>query len=118
MRTAAQRIAKYEARMQSTQIDPVLANINVQQMANFAIYELDFYPRQVKLRDILDTQVLLPSQYIRYEAFAGEMYALIRRSTGAAAVQEATVLVAKYTGPCPAPVLKAIALTVFGITVP
>jgi len=117
MRTAAQRIAKYNARMQSTQLDPVLVVMNEQQAANHTAHVLYFYPRQQALRDLLSGQGLTTTEMFAYEAYNGELYHLVRTgAVGTALVAEKEVLVAKYTaaGLTPA-LLQSIALTVWEI---
>lgn len=96
MRSAAQRIAAYNARMQSTLIDPALTAVNAQAQANYASYMADYYPYQVSLRAWLDTQAIGGAAAFIYEAFNNEMYSAYRRFSGTAFVTMATVLVDKY----------------------
>ena len=96
MRSAAQRIAAYNARMQSSQIDPTLTAQNALQMANFAAYIADWYPLQVTLRGWLDAQGFSGNIAFMYEALAGECYSVYRRFSGPSAIAEATILNAKY----------------------
>jgi len=114
MRTAAQRIAKFEARMQSSLIDPVLTAMHAQAVENHTAHVLFFYERQVALRDLLNAEGLTPTEMFKYEAYSNELYALVRRASGAAAIAEKDVLVAKYTAlGCQALLLASIALTVW-----
>ena len=53
MKTCQQRIAKYTARMVSSLIDPVLAQVNTKAATNFSTYVMDFYPNQLALRTLL-----------------------------------------------------------------
>jgi hypothetical protein len=119
MRTAAQRIAAYAARMQSSLIDPVLSAMNAQAKANFAAYANEFVPRQQQLRDLLDATGLTANKYLVYEAFNHEVYSAWRRLSGKSLVEEAKVLVAKYKGMGAVEAnLKAILQNVWGITIP
>jgi hypothetical protein len=116
MRTAAQRDAKYRARMQSTQIDPVLTAMQLLQAENHTAHVNYFYPRQVQCRGLLDAEGITPSEMFRYEAYNGELYSLVRRASGPAAITEKEVLVAKYTAlGCDAALLQSIALSVWEI---
>jgi len=120
MRTAAQRIAKYNARMQSTLLDPVLEVMHQQQAENHTAHVLYFYPRQQALRDLLSGQALTTTEMFAYEAYNGELYHLVLTGTvGTALVAEKEVLVAKYTAAGLEPtLLQSIALTVWEIPAP
>ena len=119
MRSAAQRIAAYDARMQSSQIDPTLSALNALQMANYAAYIADWYPKQVTLRGWLDAQGFSGSIAFMYEALAGECYAAHRRFSGPAAVAEGVLLKAKYLAlGLVALDISAMQLAVFGWIVP
>ena len=96
MRSAAQRIAAYDARMVSSLIDPVLTAVEEQQKANFASYVADYYPYQVALRGWLDTQAFGGTTVFVYESFNNELYSAHRRFSGLAEVGMFTVLVDKY----------------------
>ncbi len=96
MRSAAQRIAAYDSRMQSSQIDPALTAVNAQQCANHAAHVGAFYPRQVVLRDWLNTMGYTGPTAFKYEALNGEMYHASRSFAGPALVAEGVVLKAKY----------------------
>jgi hypothetical protein len=96
MKTDAQRIAHYEARMMSTQIDPVLAAVNAKACQNFATYEIDFYPNQVALRNLLSAAGILPVKYGAYEAYHGELYHMSKVCQGDALVAAATILIDKW----------------------
>jgi len=119
MRTSAQRIAAYEARMQSSQLDPVRTATASLMAQNFGAYVNDFVPKQQDLRSYMDGQGYSSPDYFAYEAFNGELYHVWKTFSGAAAVAEATVIVAKYTalGLVGAD-LKAIAVTLYNIIVP
>ena len=119
MRSAAQRIAAYEARMQSSQIDPTLTAVNALQMANYAAYIAEWYPLQVTLRGWLDAQGFSGSIAFMYEALAGECYAAYRRFSGPAAVAEGVLLKAKYLAlGLVALDISAMQLAVFGWIIP
>jgi len=119
MRTAAQRIAHYSARMVSSLIDPVLTAVNAAAVANFTSYAMDFVAKQNQLRAILAGLSITTMQFARYEAFHGEIYHLSKTATGPAAVTTATALVAKYVamGAVEAHLIQ-IAADIYGIIVP
>lgn len=96
MKSAAQRIAHYNARMQSSLVDPVLSAVSVQQQANYAAYAVDFYPFQTLLRNWLNTEGIGVFDYFRWEALNGECYRAYRSTSGAAAIFEFTALQVKY----------------------
>jgi len=119
MKTDAQRIAAYNARMLSSLIDPTLSAVNTMAVANFGAYATNWYPKQQTLRGILDAAGIATAQYFGYEAFAGEMYHVSKVSSGASAVITGTALVAKYVSMfLVAATLKKIALDCFTITIP
>lgn len=119
MRSAAQRIAAYDARMQSSQIDPALTAVNVQQMANHAAHVGAFYPKQLLLRDYFNAQGISGPLAFQYEAFNAEMYHASRSFDGPALIAEGVVLKAKYQAlGLDALALSAICLQVWGVIVP
>lgn len=123
MRTAAQRIAKYEARMVSSLLDPVRTALQTIQQNNYAAYATEFVPKQQALRAILDALGIDTAQYIFYEAYCGELYHVWKTSAGASAVIAATAIQGRWAhasrlGAGAAATLKAIALDVFNIIIP
>lgn len=122
MRSAAERIAKYNARMQSSLIDPTLSAVNAVQQANFAAYENDFYPLQVAARAVLGSYSIPAPMYLGFEAFLGELYGLSKRFTGIGLTAAAQVVTTKWAdaahlGVGNKPVLVDIADTCFGLVV-
>jgi len=123
MRTAAQRIAKYDARMVSSELDPVRAALVAQQQANFAAYATEFVPKQEQLRAILDALGVDTAQYVFYEAYNGELYHVWKTSSGASAVIAATAIEGRWAhasrlGAGAAATLKAIAVQIYNIIIP
>jgi hypothetical protein len=123
MRTAAQRIAKYNARMVSTLLDPVRTALQAQQQANYAAYATDYVPKQQALRALLDAKGIDTAQYIFYEAYAGELYHVWKTSSGASAIIAATAIQGRWAhasrlGVGAAAFLKTIAVDVFSIVIP
>lgn len=123
MRTAAQRIAKYNARMVSTQLDPVRTALQTQQQNNYAAYATEFVPKQQQLRQILDGLGIDTAQYVFYEAYNGELYHVWKTSAGASAVIAATAIQGRWAhasrlGVGAAATLKAIALDIYNIIIP
>lgn len=96
MRTAAQRIAKYNARMVSSQLDPVRAALASQQQANYLGYAQEFVPKQEDLRQMLNAMSIDPAQFVFYEAFNGEMYHLWKTAAGPAAVAGAVAIIGRW----------------------
>jgi hypothetical protein len=119
MRTDAQRIAAFNARMLSSLVDPTYSAVQTMAVANFAAYATDFYLKQQQLRTLLNGWGIATSQYFAYEAFHGEIYHLAKVASGPSAVLMATALVAKYVSMfLVAANLKAICLDIYSITVP
>lgn len=117
MRTAAQRIAHYNARMQSTLIDPVLTAVNAAAVANYTAYAIDFVTKQVAMRAVLDGDSIMGPIRFMYEAYFGELYGLTQRFSGPALDAMAQVLHDKYVSlGCVTGELVPIAATL-GITV-
>jgi len=123
MKTSAQRIAKYNARMLSSLIDPVLSAGSVQQQANYAAYANVFTPKQEALRVLLDAAGVDSSQYIFYEAYSAELYHAWKTASGASLIITATAIQGRWAhasrlGAGAAALLKSIALSVYAITIP
>ena len=119
MKTDAQRIAHYNARMLSSLIDPTLSAMQTAAVANYSAYVTDFYPYQQDLRVMLNALGIPTTTYFLYEAFNGEMYHVSKVATGASAVVMGGAIVAKYTtmGGAAA-TLKSIAVSLYNIIVP
>lgn len=118
MRTAAQRIAHYTARMQSSLIDPVLTAVNAAAVANFTAYAIDFVPKQSQCRAVLDSDGILGPIRFLYEGFNAELYGLSKRYNGTALDAMAQALHDKYEARGAATAtLVSIALNVYGIVV-
>lgn len=120
MRTAAQRIAKYNARMQSSLIDPTLSAVSAAQQAAFQTYIEDFYPKQVQMRAVLETYSMPMPMIGAFEAFHGEIYHLYKTVSGTLLTAAMQVIVTKWAdaihlGPGNKAVLIDICLTVYGI---
>jgi len=119
MRSAAQRIAAYDARMQSSQIDPTLTAQNALQMANYAGYVATWYPLQMTLRGWLDAEGFSGNVAFMYESLAAECFSVYRRFSGPAAVAEGVILKAKYVAlGLVALDVSAMQLAVFGWIIP
>lgn len=97
MRSEAQRVAAYDAKMQSSTIDPSLTAMNALQMANHAAHVAIFYPKQMILRDLMNGWGISGPVAFQYEAFNAECYAISRRFAGPAAVFQCGTLVVSYT---------------------
>jgi hypothetical protein len=96
MRTAAQRIAKYNARVKSTLIDPSLVAVETLAATNYTAYCTDFYPKQVQLHQILNAAGVMPIQFGAYEAFHGQVYHAYNTLTGPSFDAVAALYVAQW----------------------
>jgi O-phosphoseryl-tRNA(Cys) synthetase len=123
MRTAEQRIAKYNARMVSSLLDPVRTAVTADAQTNFAAYATEFTPKQVKLREWLNTKGIDPAYFGPYEAYHGEIFHLWKTTAGASLIKAAGAVVGRWAhasrlGIGAAADLKAIALDIYNIIVP
>ena len=123
MRTAAQRIAKYNARMVSSTLDPARAATVAQAQANYGAYATEFVPKQQALRVILDAAGIDTAQYVFYEAYNGELFHAWKTASGASLIIAATAIQGRWghasrLGAGAIARLKAIALNVFNIIIP
>jgi hypothetical protein len=96
MKTSAQRIDHYNARMLSTLLDPVLSAVNAKAAENYSSYVIDFYPNQVAVRGLCSAAGILPVKFGAYEAYHGELYHLSKVCTGDSFVSAVAILVAKW----------------------
>ena len=97
MKTDSQRIDHYNARMLSSNIDPVLSAVQAKAGVNFASYIVDFYPNQLTLRGLLSDAGLMTATFGAYEAFHGELYHLTKVCTGASLLANVQVLIDKWS---------------------
>ena len=122
MRTAAQRVAAYNARMLSSLVDPTLSAVQAQQLANFSAYATAFVPLQEQLHAILDGLGVAHIYWSGYEAYFAELYHIATHYAGAAAIAYADTLQDKYVdaayGALVLANLKTIAEDIFSIVVP
>jgi len=117
MRTAAQRIAHYEARMVSSLIDPVLTAINAAAVANYTAYAMAFVPFQSQLQTQLDGDSILGPIRLLYEAYFGELYGLKQRMQGPALNAMGQIMHDKYEALGCATGTLVPAAAILGITV-
>ena len=122
MRTDAQRIAKYNARMLSSLVDPTLSAVNAQQQANYATHASAFYVKQQALRIIINAQAVPPWAVFGIEAFNGEMYKYAQQYAGAMLDSRALMLCNKWgdtahLGAALRPLLVDICLALYGAVV-
>jgi len=119
MRSDVQRIANYEARMQSTLIDPVNTAVNQLAVANYTAYITEYYPYQVQLRTILLDEGVKSFLYAMYEAMTSQYYHLWKVAMGNPLVADFTAIQVKWTARgTDATISKRIALDLFGVTIP
>ena len=122
MRTDAQRIAKYNARVLSSLIDPTLSAMFTQQKANYASHASAFYIKQQALRVIINAQAIPPWAVLGIEAFNGEMYKYSKQYAGAMLDSRALMLCNKWgdvahLGVALRPLLIDISLALYGAVV-
>jgi len=122
MRTDAQRIAKYNARLLSSLIDPTLSAMFTQQKANFASHASAFYIKQQALRVIINAQAIPPWAVFGIEAFHGELYKYSKQYAGAMLDLRALMLCNKWgdvahLGVALRPLLVDISLALYGAVV-
>jgi len=122
MRTDAQRIAKYNARMLSSLVDPTLSAVNTLQKARYAAHASSFYIKQQALRVIINAQSLPPWAVFGVEAFNGEMYKYSKQYAGAMLDLRALMLCnkwgdASHLGAALRPLLVDISLALYGAVV-
>lgn len=96
MRTAAQRIADYNARMQSTLIDPTLTAVNLNAQTNFASVTTELYAKQQMLVNILNSNGIASYLWGRYFAMNGEFFKAWKQMAGGTIMLRFTELVAKW----------------------
>lgn len=118
MRTTAQRIAAFEARMLTSIIDPVLSAVAALATTNYAAYVNDFVPKQVALRVILNDEGVPVIDFGPYEAFHGELYSLNSKFAGPTLQAAFCILVAKWAdtahlGAAAQPILERIGADIY-----
>ena len=96
MRSAAHRRAAFNARAQSSLIDPTLTATAAGQTARYARAVSSVYPLQVGLRAILDAEGIGGPGALIYEAYFQELVRISRRFAGSAGDLHATTLYDKY----------------------
>jgi len=118
MRDAARRIANYTARMTNAQLDPVIAAKAESMKTNFAAYAEEFVPKQEQVNALLSDLGIPTIQFLGYYAFANEIHHLSKVAAGDSAIEQASILVAKYVslGLDPAPLIDIAAI--WSIVVP
>lgn len=96
-RTAAQRIAQYNARMAVPQIVAARVAINTLMQTNFAAYANHFVPLQEACSAQLAIEGVPVSHYFGYHGFNNEMLRIWRNQQGASRDLEVCILINKYT---------------------
>jgi len=122
MRTDAQRITRYNARLLSSLIDPTLSVMFTQQKANYASHASAFYIKQQALRIIINAQSVPPWAVLGIEAFNGELYKYSKQYAGAMLDLRALMLCNKWgdvahLGVALRPLLVDISLALYGAVV-
>ena len=122
MRTDEQRIARYNARMSATLLDPVRVALVEAQKAHYAAYATEYVPLQMALREQLGEAGVSIIETAAYEAFAGELYHLTKHFSGFQLAAAWADLVTKWSdaahlGAGATMILNGIALNVFHMSV-
>lgn len=119
MRTDIQRIANYEARMQSTLLDPTVTAMVSLAVANYSAYISEFYPFQVQLRAILVDEAVKSYLFGIYEAMTGQFYHAFKVGAGVGNVADFTAIQVAWTARgTDATISKRIADDLFSVTIP
>jgi hypothetical protein len=119
MKSDVLRIQHYEARMQSTLLDPTVTAVQPLAVANYTAYVTEYYPYQVQERTILLDEGVKSYLYGMYEAMTGQFYHLYKVALGNPLVADFTAIQAKWTARgTDATISKRIALDLFGVTIP
>jgi hypothetical protein len=123
MKSAAQRIAKFNARMKSTLIDPTLTAVENLAATNFTAYAIEFTAKQVQLREVLNDKGISPMLFGAYEAFHGKIYHAWKTCSGSSFVAQCTLYKTQWSssarlGTGAATTLQAIIDAIYGATAP
>ena len=97
MRTDAQRIARYNARMSASLLDPVRLAVITAQKAHFAAYATEWVPIQEALNTLLSNIGIPIFRFAAYTAFAGEIYHLTKHFQGQTLADACNIIVAKWS---------------------
>ena len=116
---AAIRIAKFNARMVSSLIDPVLANVQALAQANYTVHALDITQKQIDTVSVLDLDGIGAAFRFLYIAYSNKLYHLKKFYSGTALVTEATIAHDYFVAlGLVSATAKKIALVVYTIIIP
>jgi hypothetical protein len=119
MKSLAEKIANYEARMQSSLIDPAYAARNADAQTNYGAYATEYTAIQQSLHQYLDTAGVRLESYFQYNAFMSECYHISKRAAGLTATANMSAVAAKYIQLGLSDIhVKAIALALFTVVIP
>jgi hypothetical protein len=120
MTDPTRRIAKWNAKFDTTRIKGILDDLRPAMLANVtAVFPL-ITAMELQVKQTCDASGVPTIQYPFYLNFGRELWALTRKEvSGESLAQEAAVLVAKWTArSLAAPVLQAIRSEVFNVGAP
>jgi len=96
MKTDAQRIARYNARMQSQLVGPAMATQLPTMVTNYGAYLDEFYLKQEACAQILSENDVALTLRFGYQAFNNEVYHATKVLSDDALATEVCILNAKY----------------------
>jgi hypothetical protein len=96
MKTDEQRIARYNARMQSQLVGPAMGSQLATMVTNYENHVNEFQPKQQACAEILDREDVVVALRFGYHAFNNEVYHAVETLTEAALQTEVCALYAKY----------------------
>lgn len=96
MKTDQQRIARYNARMQSQLVGPAMGTQLATMTTNYEAYIDEFFLKQEGCAQILSENDIALSLRFGYQAFNNEVYHAVRTLTDTALQTEVCILWTKY----------------------
>ncbi|OYD15347.1 hypothetical protein CH330_05940 [candidate division WOR-3 bacterium JGI_Cruoil_03_51_56] len=96
MRTAEQRIAKYNAKTDPATVRLKRLAMLPTMMANYATYVRESVPKEEATRSILDEEGVSSIMLIFYHNFSRKLYRYSKQSSGGALAREAEIHVATW----------------------
>ena len=118
-RTDDQRIAKYDVKVDPVTVAAKIGSQVSNMQGNYTAFTNLYVPKMLEVQDVLNTAGVSPMMFGIYYAFAGRLWALGNKASGAAAAGEAASLIALYVARgLTQSVLESIRTSVFNISAP
>jgi len=117
MRTDAQRVAKYDAKVAPTTVGLKIAARLPGMKTSFAAATNLLVADQLATAQILDTRGIVGLMRGRYQAFSNRLHAITQRYGGATATNMAQLEHDKWEGVCQTAIMIEIALDVYNLVV-